>query len=323
MGSRMETSLGSANFFVMLCTFSLATNVLFDITCLALYVLGTPTAIFWGCSGFWTILFSLIVIECMQMPDQPRRLFCFPMEVPSKYFPLVLYVFFCLLSGPQLDFAVAMAVGYLHAKGHLDFMSPSTLTVQNMEQNGIFSSLSRNPGWIHTSAALGMEAFSTGGGGGDVESGGAGGGMSMFGRGAPTPSAPPAQANPFPGSGRSLASGGGGGWGGGFSTLASTGSAPSADSERNSREQREILANRRLAALGVKGGGSSSSGEDHTSQFIAGASAPPVSHSNTEQAVDLNMRTLLDMGFPRDDARAALLAANNSLDDAITHLSSS
>ena len=67
MGSRMETSLGSASFLVMLCTFSLATNILFDAVCLALYVLGTPTAVFWDCSGFWVILFSLIVIECMQV----------------------------------------------------------------------------------------------------------------------------------------------------------------------------------------------------------------------------------------------------------------
>jgi hypothetical protein len=101
------------------------------------------------------------------MPEQPRRIFCFPVEVPSKYFPLVLYVFFCLFSGPQLDFAgqlvlreyfvsyshvlivtflsitVAMGVGYLHAKKKLDFITPSTLTIQNMEQNGIFTSLSR------------------------------------------------------------------------------------------------------------------------------------------------------------------------------------
>ena len=36
-----------------------------------------------------------------------------------------------------------MAVGYLYAKGHFAFMTPSTTTIQNMEQNGIFSSLSR------------------------------------------------------------------------------------------------------------------------------------------------------------------------------------
>lgn len=58
-----------------------------------------------------------------------------------------------------------------------------------------FPRLNRSSGWIHSSAALGMEAFSSGGGAGDEESGQTGGGMSMFGRG-PTPSAPPAQSNP-------------------------------------------------------------------------------------------------------------------------------
>jgi hypothetical protein len=26
-----------------------------------------PEALFWNCSGFWTILFALITIECMQV----------------------------------------------------------------------------------------------------------------------------------------------------------------------------------------------------------------------------------------------------------------
>lgn len=70
MGTRMENSLGSASYLVLLCSFSLATNVLFDATCMLLYLLGTPTAAFWSCSGFWTILFSLIVIECMQVSER-------------------------------------------------------------------------------------------------------------------------------------------------------------------------------------------------------------------------------------------------------------
>ena len=90
----------------------------------------------------------------------------------------------------------------------------------------------------------------------------------------------------------------------------------SSDSHKSTKEQRELLAARRLAALGVKGG----DGDDRTSQYIAGASAPPLP-SNNEKSIDRNMRTLLDMGFPRDDARAALLAANNSLEEAITTLS--
>lgn len=328
MGSRMETSLGSASFLLMLCTLSMTTNVIFDFICLGLYILGVPAAVFWSCSGFWVILFSLIVIECMQMPDIPRRIFCFPVEVPSKYFPLVLYILFCFLSGPQLDFAVAMGVGYLYSKGYLNFTSPSVHTIQNMEHNGIFSSLSRNSGWIHSSAALGMEAmFAGGGGGSDVEAGRGMGFFSRQGNGETTNVTTERQANPFPGSGRSLSSGNSSGWGSGFSTLAAK--VSSGDAGRSSIEDREAVASRRLAALGIKTDSSSSKGNgvNNSSQFIAGASAPPVSEyygtsSQRNETLDLNLRTLLDMGFPRDDAHAALVASGNSLDDAITRLSS-
>ena len=134
----------------------------------------------------------------------------------------------------------------------------------------------------------------------------------------------------FPGSGRSLTTGGGGrgGCGSGFSTAAPRGGGA------DRREEREAVAARRLAALGGKSGGGGaarSTGTDHnTSQFIAGASAPPVHGSGAEQSggqrggesAQLNLRALLDMGFPRDEARAALEATGNSLDAAISKLSS-
>lgn len=314
MGTRMETSIGSASYLMLLCTLSFVTNVLFDATCLMLYFVGTPVAVFWNCSGFWTILFALIVMECLQMPDTPRRLLCIPIEIPSKYFPLALYALFCLLSGPQLDFAVAMAVGYLYAKEHLNSLKLSTLTIQNMEQSGILSSLSRQTGWIHSSAALGMEAFA--GGDRDVEAGGLlSGGMNMMGRGDDSTSSS-SQANPFPGSGRSLASSGNG-WGSTFGALAP--SAPSHSERVSSKKEREALASRRLAALGVQGSnGKSSESKDNydSSQYMAGASAPP----KGDASIDSNLRTLLDMGFPRDDSIAALKSTNNSLDDALSKL---
>ena len=67
MGSRMEYSLGSASYLSLLATFGLVTNISFDAICLLLYGFGTTEAVFWGCSGFWTILFALIVVECMQV----------------------------------------------------------------------------------------------------------------------------------------------------------------------------------------------------------------------------------------------------------------
>lgn len=77
------------------------------------------------------------------MPDVPRRLMCIPVDIPSKYFPIVLYLFFSLLSGPELSYALGMIVGYLYTIGKLDFIKPSTQRLQHFETAGLLSSLSR------------------------------------------------------------------------------------------------------------------------------------------------------------------------------------
>lgn len=67
MGSRLEWSMGTSSFLALLGTLSLATNVLFVIICYLLYLMGSQWVLYMGCNGFWTILFSLITIECMQV----------------------------------------------------------------------------------------------------------------------------------------------------------------------------------------------------------------------------------------------------------------
>ena len=113
-------------------------------------------------------------------------------------------------------------------------------------------------------------------------------------------------------------SSGSSGWGGSFNSLRP--SAPSAEVVRGTKEERQAIASRRLAALGIKTDPSSNSEDkSSSSHFIAGTSAPPVERSG--ESLDANMRTLLDMGFPRDEARSALMSSGNSLEDAITKLS--
>lgn len=68
MGSRLESSLGSAGYLFHLFIITLATNLLFDGVCFVIYAMGSAEALFWSCSGFWTVLFAMIVMECMQVP---------------------------------------------------------------------------------------------------------------------------------------------------------------------------------------------------------------------------------------------------------------
>lgn len=67
MGSKLERNMGSSSYMSLLGTLSIATNLLFTTVCLLLYVMGTSGALHWRCNGFWTILFSLITIDCLQV----------------------------------------------------------------------------------------------------------------------------------------------------------------------------------------------------------------------------------------------------------------
>jgi hypothetical protein len=67
MGTKIEYSMGSAGFICLIGILTIATNVIFDVICMSLHYAGSSLAIFWNCSGFWLILFALIVMECMQV----------------------------------------------------------------------------------------------------------------------------------------------------------------------------------------------------------------------------------------------------------------
>jgi membrane associated rhomboid family serine protease len=160
MGGRMEASLGSASYLVLMATLTLVTNLLFIVICLSFYLFGMVTALFFPCAGFWNVLFALITIECMQVPDQPRRMFMLPVDIPSKYFPLVLYLLFILFSGPILSYLLAIGVGFLYSQGYLDKLKPTSYYLEGLEsQGGMLHSISRSKGWILAGAAIGHDAW--------------------------------------------------------------------------------------------------------------------------------------------------------------------
>jgi uncharacterized membrane protein YgcG len=185
MGSRMELGMGSGTYASVLATISLGTNIAFVLVCYLLYLMGTTSAMYMGCMGSWTMLFALITIECLQVPDAPRRMLFIPVDIPSKYMPLIMYALFCLFSGPQVSYAVSMGMGWLYVQGHLDRFKPSSYALEEAEASGgLLHQVSRNPGWVLSGAALGHDAWvpvnqagaSWAGGGGGSGAGGAMGG---------------------------------------------------------------------------------------------------------------------------------------------------
>ena len=159
MGSRMESSIGSSLYLWLLGFITVLTNVVFNLCCLLLYFANMPEALFYSCSGFWVPLFGLITIECMLTPEAPRQLMFIPVNIPSMYFPLVLYAFFALFSGPQLDFLLALGVGYLYSKGFFDRFRPSSTYLESLEAaGGVLHQISRVRGYV-LAGGLGHDAW--------------------------------------------------------------------------------------------------------------------------------------------------------------------
>ena len=160
MGSKMEWSMGSSLYLWLIGFITVVTNVAFNVCCLFLFMFGMPEAFFYSCSGFWVVLFGLITIECMQTPDAPRQIMFIPVQIPSKYFPLVLYVFFSLFSMPQLDFAIAIGIGYAFTQGTFDRFRPTSVYLESLESNGgVLHSISRSRGYVLAGGALGHDAW--------------------------------------------------------------------------------------------------------------------------------------------------------------------
>lgn len=194
-----------------------------------------------------------------------RRLLCLPFDIPSLYFPIVLYALFGLLSGYTVDSFFAMCIGYAYGKGYLDAIRPTSYYFENLESSGVWFRLSRNPGWVLAASSLGHDAYvavnQVDRDGGNDRSGSSGGGSShtgkkVFGFGdlpsasdeASESSAPTS----FPGQGHKLAPSGGSSAGGGSFGAGLFGANPSTAASATTTISREELAAKRLAALGVQ-----------------------------------------------------------------------
>ena len=66
-----------------------------------------------------------------------------PVDIPSKYFPLVLYGFFCLFSGLMLSYFLSIVIGYCYAMGYMNKLKISDSALGQSESNGCLSSFSR------------------------------------------------------------------------------------------------------------------------------------------------------------------------------------
>jgi hypothetical protein len=68
----------------------------------------------------------------------PRGLCCLPIQIKSKWYPLVLIGLFTIFFGPQLSFFAGLGVGYLWVFGYVKFLETSAVSLKAWEERWPF-----------------------------------------------------------------------------------------------------------------------------------------------------------------------------------------
>jgi len=174
-----EGDMGTVPFTLRFFKLSVFINVMF---CALAFVVGftiMPAAVRSPCMGLWPILFCDLVIQCYKDPEMPRGLCCLPIQIKSKWYPLVLYGIFTLLfMNVDLSFTTGLGVGYLYAFGYLRCLETSAATVSAWEKRWPFVRYKDDPSFRPTNAAAAAATATT-----QASTGSSGGVTSFFGGG--------------------------------------------------------------------------------------------------------------------------------------------
>jgi hypothetical protein len=149
-----ENSMGTVPFAIRFFKLSAFINVLYSVVCGIIGLTIMPAVMMQPAMGLWPIIFCDLVIQCYQQPDMPRGLCCLPVQVPSKWYPLILLLIFSLFFGPQFSLFAGLAVGYLWVFGYLKFLETSPASLRAWENRWPFSSYRNNPSFRANASAL-------------------------------------------------------------------------------------------------------------------------------------------------------------------------
>ena len=86
--------------------------------------------------GLWPILMCDLTLFCLSNPEQDMRFFFFPCIIKAKYYPIVLFVIFTVLSGFNIDFEIMCGIGFgffynYYLFGRLEISNSFALKVEN------------------------------------------------------------------------------------------------------------------------------------------------------------------------------------------------
>ena len=149
-----ENTMGTVPFALRFFKLSLIINVLYSTFCLTIGYTLAPILLQMPAISLWPIIFCDMVIQCYQEPDMPRGLCCLPIQVKSKWYPLILVSIFTVFFGPQLSLFAGIAVGYLYVFGFLKWTETSAPRLRLWENSWPFKNFKNHPSFRANTSAL-------------------------------------------------------------------------------------------------------------------------------------------------------------------------
>ena len=101
--------------------------------------------------GLWPILLCDLTLLCLSNPEEPMRFFIFPCVIKAKYYPLILFLIFTIISGFYIDFEVMCGIGFgflyhYYLKNRLQI---SNNFAMKMENSFLFRWMKKKKGFIN------------------------------------------------------------------------------------------------------------------------------------------------------------------------------
>ena len=113
-GCRLEQSMGSTSFLLLIISIGVLSNLIFiAFAFLTSMITGSEAYLMSSASGIWIVLFGIMPIECSRAPQQSMRKILF-FNVRKEYYIQLLYFVFILLGLSRWSHIISIALGYAY-----------------------------------------------------------------------------------------------------------------------------------------------------------------------------------------------------------------
>ena len=154
---KIERMKGSAHYFIYFLIHSTIIQILYALlTAMFTSSKEKEEKIYYMSDGIWGFLMFEVTVLCLGYPEENIIILCIPYPIKAKFYPIILFVLFFILSGLQLDVFIGIGYGFLF-KFFLEkfIVIPSSL-IEKIEEK-LFVNFRDKPFFVKNSEATGSQ----------------------------------------------------------------------------------------------------------------------------------------------------------------------